>query len=88
MRASETIEIRSPGRPALGTVTAEALGLEPTAEILIGTLLSVRTLDGDCVFRVNVSYEPSRPKRQRIPLILEPLRLYDEIWEYEGYSLL
>lgn len=89
MKLPDVIPIARPGvgqfAALWGTVTRQALGLS-SHDLLIGTLLTVPTLDGDCLFRVNVQYLPDAPKRQRIPIILEPLRLHEELWEYEGYE--
>lgn len=89
MKLPEIIPIARAGQGGFaaqwGTVTRQALSLS-SADLLVGTLLTVPTLDGDCVFRVNVQYLPDAPKRQRIPVILEPLAIFDDLWEYEGYD--
>ena len=89
MRFREIVPIARIGYGKLaaqwGTVTREALGL-PCNDIIIGTILTVPTLDGACVFRVNVQYLPDEPKRERVQVILEPLAIYEDLWEYEGYE--
>lgn len=89
MRLPDVIPIARPGQGRFaalwGTVTRQALGLS-SHDLLIGTVLAVPTLDGDCLFRVNVQYLPDAPKRQKIPVVLEPLAIFEDLWEYEGYD--
>jgi hypothetical protein len=89
VRLQEIIPIARAGQGRFaaqwGTVTREALGV-PGNDLIVGTVITVPTIDGDCVFRVNVQYLPEEPKRKRVPVILEPLEIYGDLWEYEGYE--
>lgn len=88
MKLPDNIPIARPGQGQFsavwGTVVRQSLGLL-SDDLIIGTVLTVSTLDGDCVFRINVQYLPNESKRQKISVILEPFAIFDELWEYEGY---